>query len=75
MLQIQSQIMVYLYPTLPDLIAFLLHDTLLVHSSGWPRSAAQTGLQVRDLSASTSLVLGLKAPATMPGQDLTFLCP
>jgi hypothetical protein len=50
-------------------------DSVSLYSSGCPGThfVDQAGLGLRNLPASASGVLGLKACATMPGWELTFL--
>jgi hypothetical protein len=54
---------------------FVFRDRVSLCSPGCPRthSVGQAGLQLRNLPASASQVLGLKACATTPGCHLGFL--
>jgi hypothetical protein len=54
---------------------FVFGDKVSLCSPGCPGtySVAQAGLELRNLPASASQVLGLKACTTMPGQDFCFL--
>jgi hypothetical protein len=53
----------------------VFQDRVSLYSPGWPgtHSVDQAGLELRNLPASASQVLGLKACTTMPGQLKTFL--
>jgi hypothetical protein len=58
------------------LFSFLVfQDRVSLYSPGCPgtHSVDQVGLKLRNLSASASRVLGLKARATMPGGTVTFI--
>jgi hypothetical protein len=57
------------------LFCFVLFRDRFLYSSGCPGThfVDQAGLELRNPPASASRVLGLKACATMPGQN-TFLC-
>jgi hypothetical protein len=53
---------------------FFFQDRVSLCSPGCPgtHSVDQAGLKLRNLPASASKVLGLKACATMPGKNLFF---
>ena len=53
---------------------FGFRDRVSLYSSGCPEthSVDQAGLELRNLPASASRVLGLKACATMPGNPVRF---
>jgi hypothetical protein len=56
------------------LFLFVFRDRVSLYSSGCPgtRFADQAGLELRNLPASASRVLGLKACATTPGFQYGF---
>jgi hypothetical protein len=55
-------------------VVFVLQDRVSLCSPGCPgtHSVDQAGLELRDLPASASRVLGLKVCTTMPGFMKTF---
>ena len=58
-----------------DFLIFLgFRDRVSLYSSGCPGThfVDQAGLELRNLPASASRVLGLKACTTTPGSDYTF---
>jgi hypothetical protein len=57
-------------------VFFFLQDRVSLYSSGCPGtySVDQAGLELRNLPASASQVLGLKACATTPGFVFFFCC-
>jgi hypothetical protein len=68
--QVPSDILIFFFPPL------VFWDRVSLYSSGCPGThfVDQAGLKLRNLPASASQVLGLKACATTPSSGIVYFC-